>query len=121
MTAPGGAAPDGGRRQLLRLELTERGCALMTGSLDTSEMERSFQAGGLSLEIVEAKWTATLDQRDVALEQAVARFVSAPVPAKITWEYLDAVTAEFNRLRGSDPSDYVRLEGAARTAPRAQA
>jgi len=105
-TAPTAAPGPSGERQVLRLELRERDCWLMKGSVDTKEMEQSFQAAGISVEIIESEWTATLEQRDVAFEQAVERFVRAPIPANMTWQYVDGIAAEFERLRGSTPTDY---------------
>jgi hypothetical protein len=106
-TTPATIGP-GGNRQLLRLEVKERDCWLMKGPVDPKEMTQSMQAAGIPVEIVQSEWTATLDQRDVPFEQAVERFVRAPIPANMTWQYVDGIVAEFNRLRGSNSTDYQR-------------
>jgi hypothetical protein len=99
-----GSRPDT-EQEMLKLNLTVRDCWLMKGGVDTNKIRQSVEGSGMQVEFTEAQWEATLQDRDLKYEQDVQRFVQEPVPANLTWPYVDRVTAEFKRLT-EKPSEY---------------
>jgi len=96
---------DGDEKQMFRLKLEHSDCWLMKGTLDTTQIAASIQ-GGMQAESFQSEWDATLQERDVKFEQEVERFVQEPVPAQLTWDYVDRTAAEFARLIADQSSEY---------------
>lgn len=97
---------DGNEKQMFRLKLEHSECWLMKGTLDTAQIAASVQGTGMQAENMESEWDATLQERDLKFEQEVERFVQEPVPAKLTWDYVDRTGAELERLLADKSSDY---------------
>jgi hypothetical protein len=93
-------------KQMFRLKLEEQDCWLMKGTVDTTEMKKSIESSGMHMENVQSEWIATLEERDMEFEKAIERFAQEPIPANLTWDYVNNATATYQQLVGDKPSNY---------------
>jgi hypothetical protein len=79
----------------------------MSGGVDTNKIRQSLEGSGMEVEFTEARWEATLQDRDRKYEQDVERFVNEPVRENVTEGDLGRIEAEIERLR-PDRNDVYR-------------
>lgn len=94
-------------QEMLRLNDTVHDCWLMSGGVDTNKIRQSLEGSGMEVEFTEARWEATLQDRDRKYEQDVERFVNEPVRENVTEGDLGRIEAEIERLR-PDRNDVYR-------------
>ena len=93
-------------KQMFRLKLENQDCWLMKGTVDTTDIVKSVESGGMHVENIQSEWIATLEDRDMEFEKAVERFAQEPIPANLTWDYVNNATATYNQLVGDKASNY---------------
>lgn len=100
----------GEKTKFASLTIESRKCWELRGTVDESLLRQLYQANGVSIRGVESEWTATLDERDEAWEKQVDELAAEPIPAELTWEYIDSFARRGFALRGSARfmSDYKR-------------
>jgi hypothetical protein len=99
---------DGGSKILLaNLSVDEKKCGFMKGKVDASEIQKAFKVTG-TIKVIESEWTATLDERDEAFEKQVESVASEPVPAELSWAYLDQFARTWAQLREGKSTSYGR-------------
>jgi len=93
-------------------EIEDLQCGVVTGHLDSTMIRELTRKNlpGYDMRIIENTWTATYEDRDEALEHRVEDLVSRPLPAQLSWGYLDQFTSEAAEVRASvkNPTDYHR-------------
>ena len=110
LQTPGNAGSSGNPTQfvqLFHLTLDTRECAFMKGTIDPAALQR-MRGAGFSVEISQAEWSAELQERDKAFEAEVSQFAAEPVPATLTWDYLDRFNSRLQQLQSAKKSDYGR-------------
>ena len=111
VATPGTGAPDVDPTLLAALTIEETKCWQMRGSVDASTIRAMMQrsAAGMDIDVKVSEWTATFDGRDEAFERRVQQLVAQPIPAEMTWEFVDQYGEGYKRLHAdAASSDYKR-------------
>ena len=101
------------RRPLFRLLVDERSCGEIKGRVESEDLVNEARGGGMQLTPVRSEWSATLEERDLPLEQAAQRYADAPLlpmsagDPEGTWTNWQREWESYSALRGPSPSDYV--------------
>jgi hypothetical protein len=103
-TSPKGS---GGRVLLTYLEIENLQCGVVSGHIDATAIREQMRKGlpGTDIRVIENTWTARRDDRDESLEQKVQALVDQPIPAQLSWGYLDEFTKQAGELRKSAKQD----------------
>jgi hypothetical protein len=106
------AAPTGTKIVLTYLEIEDVQCGIVTGHIDATAIREHTRKNlpGYDMRVSTNTWTAKRSDRDESLEQRVEALVNQPIPAQLSWGYLDEFTNKAAELRASvkSPSDYHR-------------
>jgi len=60
----------------------------MKGTVDT-DIVKSLESAGMQVQNIQSEWIATLQERDMEFENVVERFAQEPIPANLTWDYVN--------------------------------
>jgi hypothetical protein len=104
-----GSTPAGqGEKIILTyLEIEETKCGFVSGHLDSTWIRELVRKGlpGYDMRVIENTWKAQRDDRDEALEKKVQELVDQPIPAQLSWGYLDEFTRKAGEIRKSAKKD----------------
>jgi hypothetical protein len=101
----------GEKTKFAALKIESRECWELRGTVDESILKERHQTNGVGIRVIASEWSATLDERDEEWEKQVDQLAAEPIPAELTWEYIDNFKDRWFALRGIGRlvmSDYKR-------------
>ncbi len=82
-----------------QLNIENKGCAIMSGKIDTTVLLQSLAGQGMTATVTEADWSATYIDRDVNFEKQVDELLAQPTPAHPTTNDVQELLNQVIELR----------------------